>query len=251
MKDAHVRFDRSYSKEAILLYLEEAKQRGLEGITFLEPAYKFKECQPLYREVCAMHPYQKEWYHSIGQTSIREYQRFIEEMRTQTFSIEVRFGLEVCYFTEHEAFIEQMKKAFSYDVFVGTIQFIDHIAFAWPKQSMEMLWSKYHAGFLYRRYYEMMNALITSGLFDGVAGFDSIKALQVSCRISLQHTYHKLAVQLAKQNMFVEDDTSLAYRYQHPDGGLAAAFLTQCQEQKVSVLKVSNASKPEEVGKLC
>lgn len=93
----------------------------------------------------------------------------------------MKFGLEACYFTQHESYIAGIKEAFDYDVFIGRIHFLDNIAFDWPKHSREMMWDKYNAGYLYRRYYEMMNAMLTSHLFDGIAGFDNIKLMNVKC----------------------------------------------------------------------
>ena len=52
------------------------------------------------------------------------------------------------------------------------------------------------------RYYEMMYALITSRLFDGVSGFDNIHHMQMKPGYSLQHTYNKLAMLLALQRMY-------------------------------------------------
>ena len=52
----------------------------------------------------------------------------------------------------------------------------------------------------------MMYALITSRLFDGVSGFDNIHHMQMKPGYSLQHTYNKLAMLLALQHMYVEDD---------------------------------------------
>ena len=250
MKDAHITMSKPYTKEALMEYIEAAESKGLAGITILEPTYKFKECQLLYREACATYPYQNQWLQQQCQYSIIEYQNFITSMKQEEFPIEVLFGLEVSYFTQHEDFIIQMKQAYKYDVVIGVIHFLDNIAFGWNRYSHEMLWDKYNAGFLYRRYYEMMNALLTSGLFDGVAGFDSIKILQVPCSINTKHAYHKCAQLLAKHHMYVEDDASLDYRHHHPDRGLSAAFIAECKALHVPVIRVSNASKAEEIGLL-
>lgn len=250
MKDAHIMLQGAYTLETLQPYIDQACLVGLDEITILEPTYKFRECATLYREACLLYSYQKEWFEHVCTHSIVEYQTFIIELRKMEFPIQLHFGLEVGYFPEQEAFIKQMKEAFAYDAVVGVIHFVDHIAFAWPKHSKEMLWDKYHAGFIYRRYYETMNAMITSQLFDGVACFDSIKSLQVKCPFSLKHTYRKMAGLLAKYQMYVENDSSLTYRYHHPDQGISPIFLDICKEQNVEVAHASVALYPKEVG-LC
>ena len=109
-----------------------------------------------------------------------DYHAFIDAMRRESFPIPVKFGICADYFTQHEILLSQMKAAYSYDCFVGCIRFIDNIAYSWDPHSKEMLWDKYNAAFLYRRYYEMMYALITSRLFDGVSGFDNIHHMQMN-----------------------------------------------------------------------
>lgn len=249
MIDAHITLS-SYSYDALMCCVNAAVKQGLKGIVILEPTHKFKECKAMYREVCATYPCQKKWFQSVNQISLKDYQIFIQEMRSKTFPIQVSFGLEVCYFTQHEAYIRRLKEEFSYDVFVGCIHFLDNIAFTWEPESREMLWDKYNAAFLYRRYYEMMNALLTSGLFDGVAGFDTIKVMRVPCKIRLDHTYHKMALLLAKHDIYVEDDASVGYRFHHEDNGLAAPFRTLCERLGVQIKRVSHAEVIEDIGRL-
>lgn len=250
MIDAHVSFCEPYSYELLMSYVIKAQKQGIEELTVLEPTHKFSECSLVYTEIKYTYPYQLAWYEAIPKVSINEYHAFIKEMRKNEFPIKIKFGLCVCYFIQHEQFIRQIKKDFSYDCFIGTIQFIDNIAFAWPQYSNEMLWDKYNANFLYRRYYEMMNAMITSKLFDGVAGFDNIKIMNVKPSFKMHHTYHKLAMLLALQHMYVEDDKSLRYLYGHKDGGLCEDFKKMCKEMHVEVYPCSNATRVDEVGKL-
>lgn len=250
MIDAHVSFNEPYSYDLLMTYVKKAQEQGINELVIVEPSHKFLECALLYTEVKYTYQYQLEWYEAIPKISIHEYQAFVKEMRQKEFPIHIKFGLCVCYFTQHEQFIKQMKKEFAYDCFVGKIEFVDNIAFAWPQYSNEMLWDKYNADFLYRRYYEMMNALITSKLFDGVSGFDNIKIMRVIPKFKMQHTYHKMAMLLALQHMYVEDDTSLKYQYGHEDKGLCKAFKDMCTNMHVAIYPCSNAKKASEIGKL-
>lgn len=249
MIDAHVSFQEPYSYELLCSYVEEAQKKGISELTILEPTHKFIECERLYTEIKYTYPYQEKWYEAIPKVSIQEYQDFIEDMKGHKFPISIRYGICVCYFTQHEWFIRQMKKAYPYDCFVGSIQFIDNIAFAWEDHSYEMLWDKYNANFLYRRYYEMMNAMITSKIFDGVHGFDDIKLLGVKPTFKMEHTYHKLAMLLALHHMYVENDHSIGYGRNHPDQGLSEEFIAMCQKLHVEIRDASNARCAKDVGR--
>lgn len=249
MIDAHISLKEPYSYENLMKYATSALHKGIEELIVLEPTHKFIECAPLYREIRATYPCQEEWYDNIQKISIVEYQTFIEQMRTKEFPVKIRFGLCVCYFTQHEFFIRQLLKAFPYDICVGSIQFLDNIAFYWKEHSYEMLWNKYNADFLYRRYYEMMNALLTSHIFHGVSGFDNIKILGIKPHFNMKHTYHKMAMLMAEHHIYVEDDTSVHYRYGHPDHGLNEEFLSVCEELGVEIKAASNAHTWQEVAK--
>ena len=237
MIDAHIEYQGEYSYEHLMEYVQAAIHNGIDEITILQPTHKFKECSLLYREICASYPCQKEWYDRIEKTSIGSYQAFIKDMKKQEFPIKINFGLHVCYFTQHEHFISQMLNAFPYDVKVGSIQFVDDLAFGW-KESNKMLWNKYNADFLHRRYYEMMNAMLTSNLFDGISGFDNIRTAGVMPKFSRTHTYQKLAKLLMQNQIYVEDDTML-----HPD------FCSLCTHYRVVLKPVSRSKKPDDLGK--
>lgn len=250
MVDAHVSFSNTYSYDELVSYIQEAVKKNIDELIVLEPTYKFHECAPLYKEVRAVYPYQEAWYASIDKCSIIDYQKFIIEMRKKEFPIQVKFGLDITYFTQHEWFIQQMMKAFPYDTCVGHVTFIDNVAIAWEEYSYEMLWSKYNVNFLYRRYYEMMYSLITSDLFDGVSGFDNIKLSKYKQGYKLSHTYHKLCSLLIKHKLYVENDTSVHYRSGSEDIGLHSEFVAVCKEFNVPILNASNAHSSKEIGKL-
>lgn len=248
MIDAHVAFSEPYSKALLLEYIKQAQKKGIDALVVLEPTHKFFECELLYKEMRATYPCQDAWYQNLPKCSICQYQHFIDDMKKETFPIAVSFGLCVSYLPQHEVFIRQLKNAYPYDVVVGCIEFIDNVAFMW-KESYEMMWNKYNANFLYRRYYETMNALLTSQLFDGVAGFDAIKICNIQPTFKLQHNFQKLAGLLKENGMYVEHDTSMHYRYHYQDQGLQKDFLSICEVLGVDVRRVSHALCPEDVGR--
>ncbi|MCR0205589.1 hypothetical protein MKC66_12760 [[Clostridium] innocuum] len=244
--DGHIVLGGQYHKEVLYAFVERAVQHHQKELIVLEPSSMFLECASLYEEVKATYPCQKDWYHAQNICSITAYHAFIDAMRKESFPIRVKFGICADYFTQHEALLRQMKKAYTYDCFVGCIRFVDNIAYDW-EQSKEMLWDKYNAGFLYRRSYEMMYALITSKLFDGVSGFDNIHHMQVKPGYSLQHTYQKLAMLLALHHMYVEDAACETVSVSGAGGCLSEAFREICLTKHITITPCSYAKTPEDM----
>ena len=245
--DGHITLKGNYRKDVLDAFVEQAQKTKLSQLVILEPSSMFLECASLYKEVRATYPCQQEWYQAQNICSIMDYHAFIDAMRRESFPIPVKFGICVDYFTQHEILLSQMKAAYSYDCFVGCIRFIDNIAYSWDPQSKEMLWDKYNAAFLYRRYYEMMYALITSRLFGGVSGFDNIHHMQMKPGYSLQHTYNKLAMLLALQHMYVEDDARDVLSVRGSSGRLSEAFREICMAKHIRIVPCSYAERPEEM----
>lgn len=233
--DGHICLNGNYEEALLQSFIEQAIKEKQDEIIILEPASIFKEYASLYKEVRAVYPCQRDWYDGQNLCSVSDYHAFILAMRKKQFPLTVRFGICADYFTQHESLLTQMKAHFPYDRFVGRIHFIDNIAFDWEPQSREMLWNKYNTSFLYRRYYEMMHALITSQLFDGVSGFDDIQRLQIKPRFSLSHTYHKLAMLLALHHMYVEENID----EEKGKGKLSEQFRTSCEERHIIIVPCS------------
>lgn len=229
-------------------YIEEAQENGIEELAVMEPGIKFIECEPLYREVRSTHPKQDAWYRREAKISLQEYLDFVQEMKQKELPITVRFGLCMDYLPQHEAFLKDLKQQAGLDLFTGRVYFIDNLVFSWNPDSFEMMWDKYHASYLVRKYYEQVHALITSGIFDGLADFELIHALNVSYYFSLNRTYQKLARLLALHHMYVEADTSYLYRRKKNSINLTDAFINCCESMKVPCVPVSNARHPIEVG---
>lgn len=193
-----------YQKAHLEVIVNQAKLQNIEKIFILEPTYKFYECEALYYQIRSAYKIQNEWYLKVEKCSILEYQNFIDEMKKIDFDIDIQFGLLVQYSSEYEYFIEQIKKQYSYDLFVGCIDFIDNIIFD-SMYSSNMLWEKYSEKYIFLRYYEMVFALISSKLFDGIAHFDTIqKVHQYRSRFMIHH-YRKCAMHLHLNQMFVID----------------------------------------------
>lgn len=247
-KDYHIGFRMPYHLETLEKYVKEAQLQGINEIAIMEPSVKFFEFAPLYEEIRKTHTKQDEWYLKKATHSIHEYLNFVQEMKQHNFPITIHFGLCIDYLPQKEAFIAKMIQETNLDLYTGRVYFIDNVAFSWNPDSFTMLWDKYHTSYLIRKYYELIHALITSKLFDGLADFELIHHLNVPFYFSLERTYQKSVKLLAQHQMYVEADTSYIFRHKKSDMNLPSSFKQYCKEMNVEVVLVSNALHPIETG---
>ena len=175
------------------------------------------------------------------------YHHLIETMKQMDLPIEVRFGLEVCYTPEAEPFLRDILSQYPYDFLVGSVHSVDGILYDMPF-SRELLWDRYPADGIYRRYYELIEQLMRSGLFTQVAHPDTIKLFDIYPSYDLVPTYEKLAKLAVEQDLYMEDNTGCHYRYHTADIGLSDAFLRVLIDQQAKIMTASDAHVPEHVG---
>ena len=97
MLDCHIRIERGeYTLDWINRFVETAVQRGIDEIQLLEHCYRFTEFIPMYDSVCAASDYIDKWFHrKADDLGLDDYLRLIEQVRNQSWSINIKFGLEV------------------------------------------------------------------------------------------------------------------------------------------------------------
>lgn len=247
-KDYHIGFRMPYQLDTLNAYIEEAQAQGIDEIAIMEPSVKFIEFAPLYEEIRKTHPKQDEWYVQKATHSIQDYLTFVHSMKQKQFPITVRFGLCIDYLPQKESFIQKMIQDTKLDLYTGRVYFIDNLAFSWNPDSFSILWDKYHASYLVRKYYEQVHALITSKLFHGLADFELIHTLNVPYYFPLERTYQKIVKLLAQHQMYVEADTSYIFRHKKADMNLPISFREKCKKMCVAYYLVSNALHPIELG---
>lgn len=131
MVDGHIHIERGpYTLEWINQFVEKAVEMGLEEIRLLEHCYRFEEFVPMYGSVCAYSEYVDAWFHrNAGAHKLSDYLELIEQVRSEQFPVEIKFGLEICYFKEFEDFIGELTNDKGFDFLLGSIHFVDDFAF--------------------------------------------------------------------------------------------------------------------------
>ncbi|MEG0314478.1 MAG: histidinol-phosphatase HisJ family protein [Erysipelotrichaceae bacterium] len=234
--------------EYVMEFVKEAVNKGLDEIQILDHTHRFVEYLPIYEDLKEAAPQQKEWLEKKELNTLAEYHALIEQVKAMELPIKVKFGLEVCYSPIHEQKIKELLALYPYDFVVGSIHSIDSLLYDMSSFSKDILWNKFSADHIYKRYYEIMEELIKSDLFTQVGHPDTLKLFQIYPSYDLKPTYHHIAKLMKEHNVLAENNTGCYYRYNHPDMGLSNEFLNILKEEGVKIITASDAHHPLDVG---
>lgn len=248
MIDGHVHLENGdLSVDYAMQFVDAAVKKGIRTLQILDHTHRFLEFAPMYAGVRSASTLQADWLKKKTKDHLSTYHHLIETMKQMDLPIEVRFGLEVCYTPEAEPFLRDILSQYPYDFLVGSVHSVDGILYDMPF-SRELLWDRYPADDIYRRYYELIEQLMRSGLFTQVAHPDTIKLFDIYPSYDLVPTYEKLAKLAVEQDLYMEDNTGCHYRYHTEDIGLSDTFLRVLIDQQAKIMTASDAHVPEHVG---
>ena len=251
MRDVHVHFlhgfGGGYTQDFFGGFISVAVRMGLDEIFLLEHTHQFKEFESVYAPVMAYNDYQRDWIKRRMDGSIECYLRFIETVKHNTYPVNVKFGLEVCFFPETADKLADILGEYDVDFLTGSVHWIDGWGFDHPNQ--REIWHGVDVNKAYRRYYEIICDLCESGLFTGLSHPDSIKCFGYSPSADMAEAYNKLAVLLGKYRMYAENSGGLRLNYS-PDMelGLNRRLLERFKQHDVPIYTASDAHKQSDVG---
>lgn len=251
MVDRHVHLERGpYTKEWVSKFVKQAEYMGINKLYLLEHTHRFKEFEDIYEDIFKdplVAKEQTEWFYKNPKLKLSEYIDLIEEMKKEKWSVEVCYGLEVCYFPNKEDELKACLGTYDWDFLTGSVPWIDGWGFDNPKTKWS--WEQKDINEIYRRYYEIMIQLVASGLFDVLAHPDSIKCFGYYPSTSMKETYNELARNLKAYNLKTEFSSGLYINYNHKELGMNKELLKILLEHEVEIVTVSDAHRPEDVGK--
>lgn len=192
-----------YDKQTICQYMQYADTQHIENIVFMEKDSQFYEFSFMYEELYHTYPQQKHVLPKNTSCSIQSYQAFIQEMKQCNISKKVQFGISVQYLPQYEHQLKNMIDPSCFDIVLGEVLCIDNMMYHEGELSDQMLWNKYNHSFLYRRYFELVYAMITSQLFHGILGVDRIYQVGYQMPNNLERLYNKISQKLMINHMHV------------------------------------------------
>lgn len=247
MLDCYIHIERGeYTLDWINQFVQTAKEKELDEIWLLEHCYRFREFVPMYDDVCEYSDYIDKWFHKkAGVLALTDYLHLVEMVRSREFGINIKFGLEVCYFKEFEEFVYSNTKDCGLDFLVGSVHFIDSFAFDHKAE----YWGGVDVNNAYRRYFETSIDLANSGVYSGIAHPDCIKLFGHMPSFSLIGYYDRLASALAINNMYAEQSSG-AYRRcpETAELGMDIDLIKSLKSHSVKIQTASDAHCPEDVG---
>ena len=92
--------------------------------------------------------------------SIDDYLKLIEALKKETFDIDVRFGLEVCYTPETESLLSSILKNYHFDFLIGSVHSVNGYLYDMDAFSKELLWNKNDPSNIYKSYYDAIEKLM-------------------------------------------------------------------------------------------
>lgn len=245
MRDCHIHLETGpYTLAWVREYVRAAQARGLDEIHLLEHCYLFPEFLPMYESIRAQNDFIDAWLNRKGgKRNLAEYLRLVDEARQASWPVQLRFGLEVCYFPGSEAFVSALTKHMGLDFLVGSVHFIDAFAF----DHMPELWAGVDVDAAYRRFFELSIQLASRGVFDGLAHPDSLKLFGHRPAAALEEAYERLSAALASSGMYAEQNSGVSRR-SGARVGMEPPLLRAMLRAGVRIQTASDAHRPADVG---
>lgn len=131
MIDCHVHLERGeYTVEWVERFVETAILRGITELWLLDHSYIFREFVPMYGSIFGRSPYIDLWFkRKSGKRSLTELLRLADAVRSRSYPVKLKFGVEICYFPEGKELVRRVTDSTELDFFVGSVHYVDGMAF--------------------------------------------------------------------------------------------------------------------------
>lgn len=241
MKDLHIHIERGpYTIEWIEQFVNKAIKENLDEICLLEHSIRFKDFHPAFNEAANYNLYQRKWFEGKKKSAhtLDDYKTLVSQVRNKKYPIKVSFGLEICWFEQHQDLIYDLTSDGFFDYLLGSVHWIDN----WTFNQRKYQWIGKDFNKIYQRYFEMENTLVQSGLFNIIAHPDLITCHSLYPDYDLSDTYHNLCQNIKSHNVMLEMNTSKGI-------GVNKQFFDIAKAEDVQFSTGSDAHRVEDVGR--
>ena len=237
LTDYHIHVEKGpYTVEWLQKFYQQAKAVGIGDWGISEHAYRFVETRQLFYN---------DWVAARQTERMADYVGMIQKAREE--GIPVKFGIEMDYFPGKEKEIAEFLERYPFDYVIGSVHWIDQWGFDLAEMKEE--WDKRKVEDIWRDYFDRIESLADSRLFDIAGHLDLAKIYKyIPTDLDfLQQQYQRAAKALARNGLCMEISTAglrkpVGEIYPHP------VLLEICHAEGVPIVINSDAHTPEDVG---
>lgn len=245
MIDGHIHFEKQpYTLEIVESMVKTAMEKGVDEIWLLDHTHKFKEFDFLYQNL--KEDLTKKWYQKKSPISVYEFIDFANFIKSKTWPIKIKFGLEVCYFPETE---DELRKVLNslpkFDFIIGSV----HFEFGTAIDINKELQDRFNIAELYIEYFRIQKQAVRSRIFDVIGHPDAIKQYgNYPDRELYLQLIEEFAEELAEYGQEVENNSGLM-RHGFPYGGMSEDMIRIFDSYGIKYHRSSDAHCYQDIGR--
>lgn len=244
-----------FSMDWLDLYLQQAKNLGIQEVGIVDHLYRFKEYKAYYEKHIHLKNdelgnLQRKWLDQVCVESIDEFIALIEnaKQKWEENGVKLRLGIEADYFLDGEQELQEILENQPYDYVIGSVHFLNGWGFDNPET--QDLFLNYDLSSLYDEFFHVVEKAISSKLFDFVAHLDNLKVFGYRPDEEiLIPAYRRIAERLVETHTATEINAGLYYRYPIKEMCPSPTFLKVLAEYEVQLTVSSDAHYPDDLGK--
>ncbi|MHA6259262.1 histidinol phosphate phosphatase domain-containing protein [Sporosarcina sp. CAU 1771] len=245
-----------FSEEWLNLYLRKAKEIGLKEVGIVDHLYRFKETASYFEKYMnideddVIGTEQRAWLTIVMTEDMGAFTEFITSQKEvwAKEGIQLRLGIEADYFPGGEEELSKLLEGYEWDYVIGSVHFVKGWGFDNPK--MVDVYSEWDVKELYTHFFESVEKMIRSGLFDFVAHLDNLKVfnIRVDDEAFNHYWYERIGQALVDTNTATEVNAGLYYRYPVKEMCPGPEFLSILVEKGVQFTTSSDSHYPDDLG---
>lgn len=249
-----------YSEDWLDLYLQKAKQLGLQEVGIVDHLYRFQEARAYFERYMQLDDsqeigqLQRYWLDSVMTENRDDFVLAIAKAkkRWRQHGVELKLGIEADYFVGGEKELASLLQGQHWDYVIGSVHFVDGWGFDNPQT--EHLFANMAPTTLqmkYAQFFTTVLQMIQSNMFDFVAHLDNFKVFNYHVEdeaFNLQW-YEQIAQALVHTQTATEINAGLYYRYPVQEMCPGPLFLQVLVQHGVEFTVSSDAHFPDDLGK--
>ncbi|MDY0323535.1 MAG: histidinol-phosphatase [Candidatus Carbobacillus sp.] len=232
----HLQESRGLTLEWLKVYIDTAKEKGIQELGISEHAYFFDETAGI-----LTHP----WAEARRTLRFSDYMKLYETARSQ--GIHIKLGIEMDYIPGKEHLIQQFIERYPFDYVIGSVHWVGD--FGIDLLIYRDTYKTWDLKKLYRAYFDQVIQLAQSGLFEFVGHIDLIKIFgyRPDDDAFVDALYDEVVETLAHTGTLIELSTA-GWRKPVHEQYPSRQLLEKCFAAGVGIVLSSDAHTPEHLG---